>query len=70
MSSERQVYVLYSIESSSRILLPEVFGQCTVIHGRKEKGSMGVVRDGDSYFLQGSIGDSAMVLLCLKETVS
>jgi hypothetical protein len=28
MSSERQVYVLYSVEFSSRILLPEVFGQC------------------------------------------
>jgi hypothetical protein len=33
MSSERQVYVLYSVESSSRILLPKVFGQCTVKHG-------------------------------------
>jgi hypothetical protein len=29
MSSERQVYVLYSVESSSRILLPKVFGQCS-----------------------------------------
>ncbi len=28
MSSERQVYVLYSVESSSRILLPKVYGQC------------------------------------------
>ncbi len=28
MSSERQVYALYSVESSSRILLPKVFGQC------------------------------------------
>jgi hypothetical protein len=28
MSSERQIYVLYSVESSSRILLPKVFGQC------------------------------------------
>jgi hypothetical protein len=28
MSSERQVNVLYSVESSSRILLPKVFGQC------------------------------------------
>jgi hypothetical protein len=30
MSSERQVYVLYSVESSSRILLPKVFGQCAL----------------------------------------
>jgi len=31
MSSERQVYVLYSVEFSSRILLPKVFGQCTAV---------------------------------------
>ncbi len=29
MSSERQVYALYSVESSSRILLPKVLGQCS-----------------------------------------
>jgi hypothetical protein len=28
MSSERQVYVLYSVEFISRILLPKFFGQC------------------------------------------
>jgi hypothetical protein len=35
MSSERQVYVLYSVESSSRILLPKVFGQCDAKDGWK-----------------------------------
>jgi hypothetical protein len=32
MFSERQVYILYNVGSSSRILFPKVFGQC-----RKER---------------------------------
>jgi hypothetical protein len=39
--SERQVYVLYSIGFSSRILIPKVFGQCmmwSVKPGRMDIG--------------------------------
>ncbi len=32
MSSERQVYVLYGVEFSSRILLPKVVGQCRKVY--------------------------------------
>jgi hypothetical protein len=31
MFSERQVYVLYSVDSISKILIPKVFGQCSLL---------------------------------------
>jgi hypothetical protein len=43
MSSERQVYVLYSVEFSSRILLPKVFGQCAQIHGARKRKNITIL---------------------------